>query len=124
MDAKNPAENSNLNPETWVDRYGDYLYRFAVARVKDATIAEDLVQETFLAALRGRKNFRSRSAVQTWLTAILKHKIEFSYYVAFFLAVPRVVYNVDALPCIFIFCMQECTFFQLLSAKLTNFELA
>ena len=75
MNAKNPADDSNLNPDTWVDRYGDYLYRFAVARVKDAAVAEDLVQETFLAALRGRKNFRSRSAVQTWLTAILKHKI-------------------------------------------------
>ena len=75
MNEKISAEDSTLDPDTWVDRYGDYLYRFAVARVKDAAIVEDLVQETFLAALRGRKNFRSRSAIQTWLTAILKHKI-------------------------------------------------
>jgi RNA polymerase sigma-70 factor (ECF subfamily) len=63
------------NPEAWVDRYGDYLYRFALARVKDPSLSEDLVQETFLAALKGRKNFQRRSALQTWLTAILKHKI-------------------------------------------------
>jgi RNA polymerase sigma-70 factor (ECF subfamily) len=69
------TEESLENPETWVDRYGDYLYRFALTRVKDPALAEDLVQDTFLAALKGRKNFQHRSALQTWLTAILKHKI-------------------------------------------------
>ena len=63
------------NPDLWVDHYGDYLYRFALARIKDPALAEDLVQETFLAALKGRKNFQRRSALKTWLTAILKHKI-------------------------------------------------
>jgi RNA polymerase sigma-70 factor (ECF subfamily) len=63
------------NPDIWVDRYGDFLYRFALARVKDTSIAEDLVQETFLAALRARENFQGRSAPKTWLVAILKHKI-------------------------------------------------
>jgi RNA polymerase sigma-70 factor (TIGR02943 family) len=64
-----------LDPETWLDQYGDYLYRFALARIKDQTVAEDLVQETFLAALRGRESFKGRSAVKTWLSAILKNKI-------------------------------------------------
>ncbi|MBW2437745.1 MAG: sigma-70 family RNA polymerase sigma factor [Desulfobacterales bacterium] len=63
------------NPESWVDNYGDFLYRFALARVKDQSIAEDLVQETFLAALRARENFQGQSTGRTWLTAILKHKI-------------------------------------------------
>lgn len=63
------------NPDAWVDQYGDYLYRFALARIKDPALAEDLVQETFLAALKGRQNFQRRSTLQTWLTAILKHKI-------------------------------------------------
>lgn len=63
------------NPDLWVEQYGDYLYRFALARIKDPALAEDLVQETFLAALKGRKNFQRRSALKTWLTAILKHKI-------------------------------------------------
>ena len=63
------------NPESWVDSYGDFLYRFALSRVKDPSVAEDLVQETFLAALRGRENFKGQSAGRTWLIAILKHKI-------------------------------------------------
>ena len=68
-------DGSIHNPESWVDLYGNSLYRFALSRVKDPVTAEDPVQETLLAALRGRKNFKSHSAVQTWLTAILKHKI-------------------------------------------------
>jgi len=61
--------------ESWVDRYGEILYRFAMMRVKDPVIAEDLVQETFLAALRGRDSFQGRSSLKSWLVAILKHKI-------------------------------------------------
>lgn len=64
-----------IDPAEWVDRYGDVLYRFALARVKEASVAEDLVQETFLAALGARENFEGRSAGKTWLIAILKHKI-------------------------------------------------
>ena len=67
--------NSVENPEKWVDLYGDYLYRYALYRVYEATVAEDLVQETFLAALRSLKNFQYRSSIKTWLTGILKHKI-------------------------------------------------
>jgi len=75
MNRSKAEEAYILNPETWVDRYGDYLYRFALSRVKDPGVAEDLVQETFLAALRGLQNFKQRSSGHTWLTAILKHKI-------------------------------------------------
>jgi len=63
------------NPENWVDEYGDFLYRYALSKVKDPSIAEDLVQETFLAALKARQGFQGRSSAKTWLVAILKHKI-------------------------------------------------
>ena len=63
------------NPETWVDRYGDILYRFACQRLNDTATAEELVQETFLAAFRTRAGFRGQSAESTWLMGILKHKI-------------------------------------------------
>jgi RNA polymerase sigma-70 factor (ECF subfamily) len=63
------------NPEKWVDEYGDFLYRYALSRVRDPSVAEDLVQETFLAALRASENFKGRSTGRTWLIAILKHKI-------------------------------------------------
>ncbi len=47
-----PSEARSLeDPSVWVDLYGDYLYRFALARINDPTLAEDLVQETFLAAM-------------------------------------------------------------------------
>ena len=70
------SDTANIdNPETWVDEYGDFLYRYALSRVKDPSVAEDLVQETFLAALRARENFKGRSTARTWLIAILKHKI-------------------------------------------------
>ena len=62
-------------PEGWLDEYGDDLYRYALMRVRDAAIAEDLVQETFLAALKARANFEQRSSQKTWLIGILKHKI-------------------------------------------------
>lgn len=65
------------NPETWVDLYADSLFRYALLRIADKTIAEELVQETFVAALSALENsqFRGKSAGRTWLTGILKHKI-------------------------------------------------
>ena len=64
-----------MAPETWVDRHGDALYRFALRRVGDPDLAADLVQETYLEGLRARSSYSGRSSVRTWLTAILKHKI-------------------------------------------------
>ncbi len=50
-----PGQETATNPITWLEKYGDVLYRFARARVKDSFTAEDLVQETLLAAYRSRK---------------------------------------------------------------------
>ncbi len=63
------------DPTDWVDAHGDYLYRYALARVRDTSLAEDLVQETLLAALQSRDAYAGRSAERTWLTGILKHKL-------------------------------------------------
>jgi len=67
------------DPERWVDEHGDYLFKFALIRLRDPQKAEDAVQETFLAALKGGKSFAGRSAEKSWLTGILKNKI-FDYY--------------------------------------------
>lgn len=64
-----------LNPDKWVDQYADYLFNFAVARVSDAEIAKDLVQETFFAGLKSAKNYKGEAAERTWLIAILKRKV-------------------------------------------------
>ena len=61
--------------EEWVDRYTEILYLYAVMRVSRPELAEDLVQETFLAAIQGWQNFSGRSSEKTWLIGILRHKI-------------------------------------------------
>ena len=65
----------DMNPEDWVDLYGDNLFRYARHRVKETAIAEELVQDTFLAAIQSQDRFKGRSSEKTWLFSILKHKI-------------------------------------------------
>lgn len=62
-------------PEQWVETYGDVLYYYALQRLRNAELAEDLVQETFLAALKNRQQFTGQSTARTWLVGILRHKI-------------------------------------------------
>lgn len=62
------------NINNWLNEHDDYLYRFALARLKDPHHAEDAVQETMLAAIKNN-SYEGESAVRTWLTGILKHKI-------------------------------------------------
>jgi len=64
-----------IDPARWVDDHGDALYGFAMLRLRDADLAAEVVQETFLEALRGRAGFRGDSSERTWLVGILKHKI-------------------------------------------------
>jgi len=64
-----------INPHQWVSAHADYLYAYAIKRISDKELAQDLVQETFLAALQKVQNFEGRSSERTWLTAILKNKI-------------------------------------------------
>lgn len=66
-------------PDKWVDRYSDYLYNYAIGRVNNHEVAQDIVSETFLSALKGIKSFEGRSSERTWLIAIIKRKI-IDYY--------------------------------------------
>src|SRR4030095_3997788 len=52
-----------------------YLLRVAQLQLRDNDLAEDVVQETLLAALSAQAGFTGKSSVKTWLTGILKHKI-------------------------------------------------
>lgn len=63
------------DPERWIDEHGDVLYRYALARVRKPEIAQDLVQETLLAAMRSYEKFAGHSSVRSWLCGILKHKL-------------------------------------------------
>ena len=64
-----------LNPNKWIDLYADYLFNFTISRVNDREMAQDLVQETFLAGLKSMKNFKGEANERTWLISILKRKI-------------------------------------------------
>ncbi|HEY0563245.1 MAG TPA: sigma-70 family RNA polymerase sigma factor [Methylophilus sp.] len=63
-----------ISVHDWLTEHSDYLYRFALARLRDPHLAEDVVQETFMAAIKS-PTFAQQSAPRTWLTGILKHKI-------------------------------------------------
>jgi RNA polymerase sigma-70 factor (ECF subfamily) len=63
------------DPARWLQEYGDILYRYALLRLHDADRAEDMVQETLLAALQARTGYSGRASEKTWLIGILKHKI-------------------------------------------------
>ena len=67
--------NKTTSPEHWVDRHGDALFRYALLRLRDRGLAEDMVQETLIAALRARAQFSGKSTERTWLIGILKHKL-------------------------------------------------
>ena len=77
--AKFSSTMHQLAPDTWVDKYADYLFNYAIARVSDPEIAKDLVQETFFAGLKSAKNYQGTATERTWLIAILKRKV-IDYY--------------------------------------------
>ncbi len=68
-----------INPNNWVSAYSDELYGYAMNKTSKPELAEDLVQETFLAALKSARNFKGLSTERTWLFTILKFKIA-DYY--------------------------------------------
>jgi len=72
---KAPTTVRLSDPERWVGEYGDYLFKYALVRLRDSTKAEDMVQETFLAALKGGSSFAGKSKEKSWLVGILKNKI-------------------------------------------------
>ncbi len=51
------------------------MYRFALVRVKDHDVAEEVVQSAMVAALHSQKSFQGRSSEKSWLFGVLKHKI-------------------------------------------------
>ena len=69
------ASAPQVDPNRWIDDHGDCLFRYALVRVRSREVAEDLVQESLLAAMRQIDKFRGRSSERSWLCGILKNKI-------------------------------------------------
>jgi RNA polymerase sigma-70 factor (ECF subfamily) len=75
METAHPTDKHSSVAERWLDEHGDALYAYALPRVRSPEAAEDLVQETLLAAISNHHRFDGRSSERTWLTSILKHKL-------------------------------------------------
>lgn len=69
------TEKTNSTIKSWFDRYADDLYSWAFYKTSAKETAEDLVQETFLSAVRGIEGFQNNCEPKTWLFSILNHKI-------------------------------------------------
>ena len=65
------APHKSSDVSVWLERHGDYLFKYAVFRLRDKSAAEDAVQETFLAALKAYEKFEGRGSERTWLVGIL-----------------------------------------------------
>jgi RNA polymerase sigma-70 factor (TIGR02943 family) len=74
---ENVAETGDtvLEPSEWLDAYGDYLYRYAISRLRDTNAAEEVVQETFLAGIKKLSQFSGEGSQRGWILTILKRKI-------------------------------------------------
>ncbi|MCB2356999.1 RNA polymerase sigma factor [Clostridium estertheticum] len=80
---KNIFNINKINRESFKDIYDanfNYVYSFVFLRLaanKEAT--EDIVQETFISAMKGLNNYKATSSYKTWLCGIAKNKI-LNYY--------------------------------------------
>ena len=61
--------------QSWVEAFSDKLYSWALYKTSSQETAEDLVQDTFLAACQSFEKFQGRSDPKTWLFGILNNKI-------------------------------------------------
>ena len=51
------------------------LFRYALLQLRDPEVADDVVQDTLLAAWQAAASFEAKANLRTWLIGILKHKI-------------------------------------------------
>jgi len=75
MNTNAKISSKAVNPQRWVEEYWDFLFKYALSRLRDADLAEEKIQETFLAALQSRHCFQGLSTERSWPVSILKRKI-------------------------------------------------
>ena len=79
-----PGTSSKQSTFTeWVEQYSADMYAYALRRMPDESLAEDVVQTTFMAALKSFDTFKGDSSPKTWLMSILKNKIMDHYRSAY-----------------------------------------
>ncbi len=76
MDNLTEADNRQVfEPSAWIDQYGNYLYRYALSRLRDGEAAEEVVQQALVAGLQHAGQFTGQGSQRGWLLGILKRKI-------------------------------------------------
>src|ERR1700709_1389853 len=68
------AEGGRTAMQVLYSRHKLRVYRFVLRRVRDTTVAEDLVSQVFLDVWRTARQFEGRSQVSTWLLSIARFK--------------------------------------------------
>ena len=79
-----------------MEQYGSSLLRMSALYLKDADLAQDAVQETFIKAYRHLNDYRGESSEKTWLTAICVNTCRDMLRTAWFRHQSRI--DVDSLP--------------------------
>ncbi len=64
-----------LHSTMCLEEHADYLFSYAMLRLKNVSLAEDMVQDTLLSALAAQEGFAAQASVRTWLTTILKNRM-------------------------------------------------
>ena len=90
-------ESSRSVIERLMEQYGSSLLRMCALYLKDADLAQDAVQETFIRAYRHLDNYRGESSEKTWLTAIAMNVSRDMLRTAWFRHQSRST-DIDALP--------------------------
>jgi RNA polymerase sigma-70 factor (ECF subfamily) len=83
MDNEVKTSIASVTLKGWVENYSDSMYSWALHKLSNKETAEDIVQETFMAAMVSMDKFKGDSNSRTWLFAILNNKINDHYRSAF-----------------------------------------
>ena len=76
LDELQAALASDRAFEAWYERIFPRLYAYLFSRCgRDAALAEELSQQTFIAAIEQRSQYDGRADVVTWLCGIARHKL-------------------------------------------------
>ncbi len=78
QEAVSNSDSSSIMKD-WVNKYSDNMFSWALHKTSSKETAEDLVQETFLSALKSYDKFEGKSNPKTWLFSILNNKINDIY---------------------------------------------
>ena len=60
--------------EILMNVYGNAVYRYCCRMMRDAELAKDVLQTTFLQAFKDCQSFRDKSSIRTWLFGIAYHR--------------------------------------------------